>query len=113
MQEPLIEIKNKRNYRGLGVYVGRPNPLGNPFQIGVHGTRDEVVDKYELWLREALDSDGAVAEMFSHLFDCLVHDGDLTLICWCAPERCHADVIAKLLKEAWQELQEEQSAVGR
>ena len=107
MKEPLISIKNKRSYRGPGVYVGRPSPLGNPFEIGRDGTRDEVVEKYEPWLREALVNKPLVAAMFAMLFDCLVYDGDLILICWCAPESCHADIIAKLLMEAWQELQEE------
>jgi hypothetical protein len=36
-----IKIENQRKYKGSGVYVGRPSPLGNPFEIGRDGTREE------------------------------------------------------------------------
>ena len=40
-----IVIVNK--HHGMqGEYIGRGSPLGNPFVIGVHGTRKEVIDKY-------------------------------------------------------------------
>ena len=32
------------------VYVGRPSKWGNPFVIGKHGTRDQVVAKYRAYL---------------------------------------------------------------
>ena len=32
------------------VYVGRPTKWGNPFVIGKHGTRDQVVAKYRAYL---------------------------------------------------------------
>ena len=39
----MIRIENKKTYRGDGVYIGRPSLLGNPFRIGEHGTRAEVI----------------------------------------------------------------------
>lgn len=33
------------------VYIGRPSILGNPFTVGRDGTREEVIAKYEDWLR--------------------------------------------------------------
>lgn len=32
------------------VYIGRPSKWGNPFVIGKHGTRDEVIQRYREWL---------------------------------------------------------------
>jgi hypothetical protein len=46
----MIRIENKKTYRGDGVYIGRPSLLGNPFKIGQHGTRREVIQRYRAWL---------------------------------------------------------------
>jgi len=46
----MIRIENKRTYRGAGVYIGRPGLLGNPFEIGVHGDREDVIRLYRQWL---------------------------------------------------------------
>jgi hypothetical protein len=89
--------------------VGRPTPLGNPFQIGRDGSRKEVVEKYRQWLCEGLDGDNPCTRMFANLFDQVSETGELTLICWCSPEECHADVIKDLLMEAWRQLKEEES----
>lgn len=66
------------------VYIGRPSKWGNPFEIGRHGTRDEVIAKYREWL---LSGD-------------LVHEvtelRGKTLGCWCAPNACHGDVLVEL-----------------
>ena len=32
------------------VYIGRPSKWGNPFIIGKHGTREEVINKYEAYI---------------------------------------------------------------
>jgi hypothetical protein len=64
------------------VYVGRPTMWGNPFIIGRDGTRDEVVDKY----REYLLGDDTLLSVVPVL-------RGKDLVCWCAPERCHADVL--------------------
>ena len=65
------------------VYVGRPSDWGNPFLIGRDGTRDQVVDKYEIWLLNS-----------SHILKIEELRGK-DLVCYCAPDRCHADVLLK------------------
>ena len=32
------------------VYIRRPSKWGNPFSIGVDGTREEVIEKYRKYL---------------------------------------------------------------
>lgn len=73
------------------VYIGRPSEWGNPFVIGKDGTREEVVEKYEVWLREKLEDPDTVGRF-------LELKGKI-LACWCAPQACHGDVIVKLLDE--------------
>lgn len=80
-----------------GEYVGRPSVLGNPFAMGVHGDRTEVIAKYRVWLNDQLhDNEAVVAELQRLVL--LAYEGDLNLICWCAPRPCHADVIKSCIE---------------
>lgn len=107
----MITVVNKKTFKGDGIYIGRPSPLGNPFTIGPDGTRDEVIAKYEKWLPMALESKSAflfcgkvfglerleeVRREFQRIKD-LTEEGDVVLICWCVPERCHGDILKKML----------------
>jgi hypothetical protein len=88
-ERPSPRVLNKRTAgvpRGA-VYVGRPAKWGNPFVIGRDGTREEVIERYRRWIKEG---DGRRL---------LVHVGELRdrdLVCWCAPRRCHAEVLLEL-----------------
>jgi hypothetical protein len=66
------------------VYVGRPSKWGNPFAIGRDGTRDEVIAKYRAWLMQQPALLAQLPELRGK-----------NLVCWCAPQRCHADVLAE------------------
>ncbi|MDM7953264.1 MAG: DUF4326 domain-containing protein [Cyanobium sp. CZS 25K] len=41
-------------------YVGRPSPLGNPFQLGRDGSRAQVIASYRRWLLVHLQEPGSV-----------------------------------------------------
>jgi hypothetical protein len=57
------------------------------FEIGRDGTRAEVIEKYE---RHLYDS-GLIND---------VHElRGKDLVCWCAPEPCHGDLLLKLANE--------------
>lgn len=66
-------------------YVGRPTKWGNPYYVGPF-TRDEAVDKYREWL---LAQPRLVEEARQEL-------RGRDLICWCAPKRCHAEVLLEI-----------------
>ena len=91
-------------YVGRGTwYQGKrvpKSPFGNPFRIGKDGTRDEVIAKYEEWINETKQ---VVVRMriYERLSDATV------LVCHCAPERCHAEVIVKILEDYKQTTQQE------
>lgn len=83
-----MKVLNKRWGSTAGaIYVGRPTVWGNPFVIGVDGDRDEVVRAYEAYAREHF-SDAELMELDGH-----------DLVCWCAPLKCHGDVLVKLVEE--------------
>lgn len=70
------------------VYIGRPSKWGNPFTIGKDGTREEVVHKYEKWIKTRCD-----------LLEGLHELRNKVLGCWCSPKACHGDILIKLIEE--------------
>jgi hypothetical protein len=67
------------------VYVGRGSKWGNPFCIGVDGTRDEVIEKYHQWILTQ-----------PNLLNSLQELKGKTLACHCYPMRCHAQILIDL-----------------
>ena len=97
----MIRIENKKYYRGVGVYIGRPSLLGNPFKIGKDGARQEVIRKYGVWLWEQIKRRGAVYRELERLA-VNARLGDLTLICWCKERDkdvdCHGDLVKRAIE---------------
>lgn len=75
---PVVHCKKEK----YDVYIGRPSKWGNPFRIGVDGTREEVIQKYREWVRDQ-----------SLSFDEL---RGKTLGCYCHPLSCHGDILMEL-----------------
>lgn len=68
------------------VYIGRPGPWGNPFEIGKDGTREVVVEKYAEWIFTQPDLiEKAKKELKGKV-----------LGCWCSPNLCHGDVLVTI-----------------
>ena len=93
MEVNMARILNKRVH---GVpfgaeYVGRPSKFGNPFTIGRAGSREEVIQKFEVWLLSA-DNGLNIDDLHS------LRGKDL--VCWCAPEACHAQILMKYIPNA-------------
>ena len=82
----MTEVIHVNEMRDGDVYIGRPSKWGNPYRIGRDGTRDEVIAKYE----NSIKNDAAfVAQVRREL-------KGKRLACYCAPKRCHGDVLARL-----------------
>lgn len=64
------------------VFIGRPSRWGNPFKIGVDGTREEVCAKYFVWL---MNQPNLIAQ--------LPNLKGKRLMCYCVPELCHGHMI--------------------
>ena len=95
-----IVVLSKRDSGARGEYVGRPSPLGNPFKLECESNCDAVIARYEVWLRERIAArDQRVCDELNRLYVIARDTGLLELACWCAPKRCHAEVIRKVLLE--------------
>lgn len=67
------------------VYIGRPSKWGNPFSIGLDGSRTEVIERY---LEYILGNE--------KLMEALPELRGKRLGCWCAPSPCHGDILKAL-----------------
>lgn len=79
---PRVLNKHLDNIPAGAVYVGRGSPWGNPFRMYEEKDRDLVCDRFEQEILPKLD---------------LTRLRGKDLVCFCAPKRCHADI---LLREA-------------
>ena len=64
----------------------------NPFKIGKDGDRDEVICKYEKYIRDKLEKNPVLRDELKKL-------KNKNLGCWCAPDKCHGDILLKILHE--------------
>ena len=82
-----------------GEYCGIPSPLGNPFAIHGSMTREYACDLYDKWLRKKIsEEDKAIIAELTRLCEVHKQEGELTLLCFCAPLRCHCDTIKEVLE---------------
>lgn len=72
------------------IYIGRPSLFGNPFVIGIDGTRQEVIEKYLDYFLDKWNTNPQFKREVQAL-------KGKTLACFCAPEACHGDIIAHWL----------------
>jgi hypothetical protein len=96
----VVNIRNHPDWKTEGgVYIGRAVPrrglkksmFANPYKEGLDGDRDEVILQYRQWFYRQLPVSAfrrAVEQLRGKM-----------LVCWCAPERCHGDVIREYLDE--------------
>ncbi len=76
----------------------RTSPLANPYTTKRNArkeriyvpSRDEAVSKYRQWLWSRIK-----ANLLPIMHELCQITPDMTLICWCAPARCHCEVIAQ------------------
>ena len=75
------------------IYVGRGTKFGNPFRIGPHATRAQVIERYHRWLWVKIKT-GRITHADLRALD--GHD----LVCSCAPAPCHAEIIRRAVQWA-------------
>lgn len=93
---PKVYNKRKSNIPAGATYIGRPGKFGNPFshKDGTLAsyrvkTRQEAVDAYREWVRHQA---GLMHDIITEL-------KGKDLVCWCAPEACHGDVLLEIANE--------------
>ena len=75
------------------VYIGRSGRghdgfFGNPFAMDTHMKRDECLEYYEAYFIDRIATDAEFKRRVLEL-------KDKTLGCFCKPQACHGDIIAK------------------
>ncbi len=96
----MIEVVNTKRHEPteLDIYIGRGSPLGNPYRINHRNTREEVIAKYEEYLAEKIRTkDRPVCNELNKIYRA-AKAGDVKLVCFCSPERCHGDIIKKVIE---------------
>jgi hypothetical protein len=88
MSHPLVVHSRKAK---CDTFIGRPTKWGNPFKIGEHGDRAEVIARYRAWLLHP-DQDELRNAARREL-------AGKVLGCFCAPLACHGDVLAEIANE--------------
>lgn len=75
-----IKVHNQHHKRtpADAIYIGRGSPWGNPYVIGRHGTRAEVIELYRVNVLPTLD---------------LTPLKGKHLVCFCKPAACHGDLL--------------------
>lgn len=85
MSHPRVVKKGEAAY---DIYIGRGSKWGNPYQIGIHGDREECIKQYEEWITKQPELMAALPELAGKI-----------LGCYCAPRKCHGEVLIKLLEQ--------------
>ena len=70
--------------RGLVVRIDRRTRWGNPFEIGKHGHRAEVLEQFRGHLDRRPDLIAALPSLRGRI-----------LACWCYPKPCQGDVLCE------------------
>jgi hypothetical protein len=82
-----VYIGRGGRFRGYGVWPD--SKWRNQSKIGPGGTRDEVIAKYRAEIVQQPALMAALPELRGK-----------DLLCWCAPDRCHGDVLLELVAAA-------------
>ena len=94
--------------RRKSAYVGRNKnitytdvaltQLGNPFWMKSEAERGHVCDQYwSMTLTKKFIERPEVCAAYEELIHHVRTEGSVTLVCHCAPKRCHAESIAKIV----------------
>ncbi|MFY1112344.1 MAG: DUF4326 domain-containing protein [Methanosarcinaceae archaeon] len=97
VKETIVRSKRKNQLKELehckaiygeenAVTIDRTTKWGSPFEIGRDGSREEVMQKHQDYLRKSLDLLRSIPGELS----------GKVLVCWCWPDPCHGDILAYL-----------------
>lgn len=81
------------------VRIDRETWLGNPAPIKVvdDESRDKAIDWYKKYFYDRLLVDHTFKSRMNKLISIYAKHSKLNLYCWCAPKRCHGEVIREYI----------------
>ena len=106
-REMILNVKNKRTHIAevgkVDIYCGRGSVLGNPFSHKegttakyVVGSRDEAVEAYREHFKTQMETNTEFLNEMRRIYR-IARKSEVNLICYCAPLRCHCDVLRGFL----------------
>jgi hypothetical protein len=81
----IVNITGNQFYQ---VYIGRGSIWGNPFYLGRDGTREEVIEKYRVYILNNNYLRNKLPELKGKI-----------LGCHCKPLPCHGDVLVDMINK--------------
>lgn len=87
--EKRVAKRVKKGEAGYDVSITRPGPFGNPFIIGIHGTRAECIAQYAEWLPRQPELMARLPELRGKVLGCACR----------TDQRCHGDVLLRLISQ--------------
>ena len=79
------------------IRIDRKSRWGNPFIIGKHGNRKDVIAKHRSWLWDEIRADRITLSDLAELHE-------QRLGCHCAPQPCHGDTLTAAAAWAHEEI---------
>jgi hypothetical protein len=101
-----IKVVNKHFHKPTknDIYCGRGSALGNPFTINKPssvanvGTRAKAVEYFKFYLDNKLAAkDERIRNAMNQIY-IKAKNGDVNLVCYCAPKACHCDYIKEVVE---------------
>ena len=105
----MISVVNKYKHKPTpnDVMIGRPSIFGNPYSHMENtqalyrvANRDEAVDKYREYILLRRQHDSIFASKLQELAN-KAKQGDINLVCYCHPLRCHGQILKELLENEY------------
>lgn len=103
-----IYNRTKETHEGPNnYYIGRPSILGNPYThikgetlaSFVVKTRDEAIDQYSHYFDIMYGGNIQFKNTIDEIYTKYKNGIDVYLECYCAPLRCHGDIIKEKLQK--------------
>lgn len=73
-------------------YPKADSPFANPFKITKTETREDVINKYRIYIEKQIENN-------PELINELLKLKGKNLGCWCFPEKCHGDILIELINK--------------
>jgi hypothetical protein len=73
-------------------YPTKSSEFHNPFKIGKHGDRNDVLNKYKSYILDKIEKSPELLYKLKSM-------KGKNLGCWCHPESCHGDILLELIKK--------------
>jgi hypothetical protein len=83
---PKVLNRHHSNIPADAIYIGRSTAFGNPFIVGQHGNREQVIQKFADWIQT---QPRLIERVKTEL-------KNKDLVCSCKPAACHGDILFAL-----------------